>query len=631
MRIKGKVNCLVAVMGAAAIIIGAMGVFVTISYGAKLQTYRTLSERAFNGERLNRFVTAVVMEARGIYAAPTTEKAQPFAKGLTQNLAAIDKTLDEWAPLIPAEERASFDAMRAKAAEFRKFRTETARLSQEVGPSAANEQGNNDANRNNRKAFQADIDKIVEADRLQLETLRGSLEGFSLTMLVSIASVTIVAVLGGIGAGLVLGGTQLSRPIRLLTLSMSRVAEGRYETEVPFAARKDEIGEMAAAVEVFKRNGLAVQQLNAQDAALRAKSDSLQKGMASVVAAATEGHFDQRIDTSFDDENLDRFASNVNALLEKVESAVNEVGNVVGRIANGDLSRDMQGNFKGVFADLQRNMNHSLERLRATMLEISGKAMTIDRSTVDLSSAAEDLSHRTEQQAAALEETSAALEEITVVVKTSSERATEASRMVTEAKRSAEQSDAVVREAIGAMGRIEQASREISQIINVIDEIAFQTNLLALNAGVEAARAGEAGKGFAVVAQEVRELAQRSAAAAKDIKALINRSGDEVEGGVKLVQRTGEALATIEQQIARINDNVQAIASAAGEQATGIHEISTAINDMDHVTQRNAAMVEQSSASTRRLKQDSEILANLVSGFILHAQDTRPTERSMAA
>ncbi|MDQ0455236.1 methyl-accepting chemotaxis protein [Rhizobium paknamense] len=617
MKIKGKVNALVAVMGAAAIIIGAIGIFVTLRYGEKLDEFKDISERVYYGEKLNRQVTAVVMEARGIYAASDKDKAKPFAKGVLQNLDEMEKVLSLWAPLVPARQKKTFDAMVEKAGEFRKYRTETVRLANDVSVTAANEQGNNEGNRNNRKAFQTQIDQLVNADRTDLDSLQHSLESFKFAMVATLGGVTVLAVIAGAGLGLVLGGTQLSRPILGLTEAMRKVADGRFETVIPFAGRKDEIGDMAAAVEVFKQNGLAVNKMHAQDLALRTKSDALQEKLAVVVSAAADGTFHHRIDARFEDENLDRFAANVNMLLESVETAVNEAGRVMRSIAKGDLTGSMNGHFKGVFADLQQNMNGTLERLRQTIGEIGGKSTTIDKSAIDLSGAADDLARRTEQQAAALEETSAALDEITVMVRSSSDRAMEASRMVSDAKESAEQSGRIVREAIGAMGRIEQASREISQIINVIDEIAFQTNLLALNAGVEAARAGEAGKGFAVVAQEVRELAQRSANAAKDIKALIHRSGDEVQGGVQHVQRTGEALSTIEHQIVLIDDNVQAIASAAKEQSTGLQEINTAINDMDQVTQKNAAMVEETSAATRRLKQDSQALATLVSGFVL--------------
>ncbi len=188
---------------------------------------------------------------------------------------------------------------------------------------------------------------------------------------------------------------------------------------------------------------------------------------------------------------------------------------------------------------------------------------------------------------------------------------------MTEAKQSAAQSGEVVRNAVEAMGRIEQASSEIGQITNVIDEIAFQTNLLALNAGVEAARAGDAGKGFAVVAQEVRELAQRAASAAKDIKGLIAKSGSEVATGVKLVQETGQVLGQIETRVLKINDHIHSIAIAAREQSTGLSEVSIAVNQMDQVTQQNAAMVEEANAATHQLSAETSNLARLISHFKL--------------
>jgi methyl-accepting chemotaxis protein len=631
MKIKGKINLLVGLMALVSLVVGGISLFAISEYGRRIEAFHSAADRAYQGENLNRLVTAVVMEARGIYAAKTAEDTVKFGEGLTKNLTQIDALLEKWRPMVSAEQRPAFEAMAKKAEEFKAFRSETVRLGKTEGPEAANKQGNNEANRNNRKAFQQEIDAIVGQDRAELDKVSAGIDQFGDTLFMLISIVTLTGVAIGTGLAAFISRRALITPILALTDAMKRIASGDYATAVAGAGQKDEIGEMASTVEVFKQNGVEVQRMNAEDGVSRARSDDLQARMAAVVAAAAEGDFTARINKQFGDAGLDQFASNVDQLLATVDGGLTQTGDILKRLAAGDLSDTMHGSFHGAFADLQRNVNEAILNLRNTMGEIRGAASLINGNAGELRTAADDLSKRTEQQAAALEETSAALDEITAVVKSSTERAQEASSMVGEAKQSAAQSAIVVRDAVAAMGRIEQASREISQIINVIDEIAFQTNLLALNAGVEAARAGEAGKGFAVVAQEVRELAQRSANAAKDIKALITKSGEEVAGGVKLVQKTGESLHEIESRVLGINDHIHSIATAAREQATGLHEVNTAVNQMDQVTQRNAAMVEETSAATHRLSQEADGLFSLLSHFNIGDGVQAPRRASEAA
>ncbi|MEY9324461.1 methyl-accepting chemotaxis protein [Sinorhizobium fredii] len=423
--------------------------------------------------------------------------------------------------------------------------------------------------------------------------------------------------LAGMAFKIVLGG--VLRPMARITDCMTALAKGDLGTEIPFTDRTNEIGEMARAVEVFKQNGIKVRELNAQEAALQAKSADLQSSIGEVVSAAVAGDFTRRIGKRYDNADLDGFADQVNELVASVDRGIAETRRVVSALAGGDLTENMRGEFQGAFGELKDNVNQTMTNLRSVLGEVRAAIDTINSGSGELRIASGDLSKRTEQQAASLGETSSALEEIAAAVKSSTERALEASHMVDEARRSTEQSSAVVKDAVSAMGRIEEASGEIGQIINVIDQIAFQTNLLALNAGVEAARAGDAGKGFAVVAQEVRELAQRSANAAKDIKALISRSGEQVGAGVKLVTATGEALGLIQGHVVKINEHVHSIATAAKEQSTGLSEVSTAVNQMDQVTQQNAAMVEESTAATNRLADEAASLARLIARFRLEA------------
>ncbi|HEX3984553.1 MAG TPA: methyl-accepting chemotaxis protein, partial [Acidisoma sp.] len=249
------------------------------------------------------------------------------------------------------------------------------------------------------------------------------------------------------------------------------------------------------------------------------------------------------------------------------------------------------------------------------MQSVAANTAAVRSGAAEIGQATDDLSHRTEQQAASLEETAAALDEITATVRKTAASVDEARHLVEEARGGAERSGKVVRDAVAAMGGIENSSRQIGNIIGVIDEIAFQTNLLALNAGVEAARAGEAGRGFAVVATEVRALAQRSADAAKEIKTLISASGQQVALGVKLVGETGQALSMIVEQVMRLNGLVGEIAASAGEQATGLQQVNTAVNQMDQVTQQNAAMVEEATAATHGLTHEAEELAQRVGQF----------------
>ncbi|EJJ26894.1 methyl-accepting chemotaxis protein [Rhizobium sp. CF142] len=298
-------------------------------------------------------------------------------------------------------------------------------------------------------------------------------------------------------------------------------------------------------------------------------------------------------------------------------SAIALLGTALRQLSEGDLTRTLDTAFVPSMEQLRHDFNATIDKLSETLKTIGENAMAIADSSREIGSSADSFSKRTEQQAASIEETAAALEEITTTVNDSSHRADEAGRLVAQTKQGAEQSGTVVRKAVAAMDQIEQSSREITNIIGVIDDIAFQTNLLALNAGVEAARAGEAGKGFAVVAQEVRELAQRSATAAKEIKALINTSSELVKNGVGLVGQTGKALEEIVVQVASINSNVVAIVEASKEQATGLKEINQAVNTLDQATQQNAAMVEESTAASHNLAAEADALRRLLTQFQL--------------
>ena len=307
-------------------------------------------------------------------------------------------------------------------------------------------------------------------------------------------------------------------------------------------------------------------------------------------------------------------AEQANALSHVVDT----LGAGLARLAECNIRFTIDHPFMSDFEPLRHDFNNALAAFQTTLEQVLETTRAIHENGQEMRSASDNLAKRTEQQAAALEETSAALEQVAATVAQASERSIETRKLVAEAKVCTDDSGRVVQSAIEAMKQIADSASEIGKIIGVIDEIAFQTNLLALNAGVEAARAGEAGKGFAVVAQEVRELAQRSALAAKEIKTLVSNSGQQVIAGVKLVDDTGHALARIDGFVTSIDKNIDAISTAAVEQSAGLNQITIAVNELDQMTQRNAAMVEETTALSHTLSSASSHLSELVNRFVLN-------------
>ncbi|MCY1668451.1 methyl-accepting chemotaxis protein [Rhizobium sp. SL86] len=616
LSILKKISLVVVLMGAAAAAIAAVGTNGLFSLGSALKDTGAREEVAREAMDLRIDIIAISRMTYQLALAP--EKAADFAAETEKRAKEMLDRLPKIASTADAEEQKQLaDIKTSLNGYFETIRAMVKTAGTEAGkdPKVMAEALNKALD--GQKAVTAAVKVYSTYSAKTLSHSRDyaiSESQFTVYILGITAAVCIIA---GMALSLLIARREIANPIRRMTLVMTAMAKGNSEMAMTDTDRSDEIGEMARALEVFRANEIHMREMEAQEAALNRQSKDLQVSISGIVAAAAAGDFSQRITKSYEDQDLARFASGVNELVENVDRGINEVRRVIAALAEQDLTQDMRGQFQGAFAELQKNVNATMATLRATMEDVRAAAGTISDNSGELSSAANQLSRRTEQQAAALEETAAALEEITTTVRMSTDRANEATKLVGDTKVSAGRSGGIVKDAIDAMERIEQSSQKISQIISVIDEIAFQTNLLALNAGVEAARAGEAGRGFAVVAQEVRELAQRSANAAKEIKALINASADEVKGGVSLVLSTGEALKEIESFVNRVNDQVVMIARAASEQSAALGEINTSVNHMDQMTQQNAAMVEETTAASQVLASESRQLSETLSKFRL--------------
>ncbi len=391
-----------------------------------------------------------------------------------------------------------------------------------------------------------------------------------------------------VAAMIILVSRRVTGPLRRIQGAMLKLADGDFSMVLPGLDRKDEIGDVANAVERFKTLAMERARSEADETLKRQKADAELQAQAAEERARA----------------ADEQARVMQAL-----------GEGLGRLADGDLTFRLNDGFAPDYQGIKNDFNNAIDRLQETVQAIAVSTGEVSNAAAEISTATTDLSQRTEEQATSLEQTSASMEQISATVKKNAENAQHANSLTQGTREIADRGGHVVSEAVSAMSRIEQSSRKISDIISVIDEIARQTNLLALNAAVEAARAGEAGRGFAVVASEVRSLAQRSSQAAKDIKDLIVSSSGQVGEGVDLVNRAGQSLTEIVESIKQVADIVGDIANASSEQSVGLEQISKALIQMDEVTQQNSALVEQNAATAKTLEGQQSAMRERMSFF----------------
>ena len=442
-----------------------------------------------------------------------------------------------------------------------------------------------------------------------------------LLLLLSVGAATLL-VLGGAG---VVMARMLARPIPRIAATMRKIAEGDYATAVPYLDSGNEVGDMARAVEIFRENGLKVEAMTegeraASEQRRRERAEmmgALQRSFGEVVDAAVAGDFSRRVEAEFADAELNGLARSVNNLVETVDRGLGETSSVLAAIARAELTRKVEGDYSGAFGQLKDDTNAVAGKLTEIVTQLRDTSRALKAATGEILSGANDLSERTTRQAATIEETSATMEQLAATVLQNAGRARDASTNAAEVTRTAEEGGAVMGQATEAMERITTSSGKISNIIGLIDDIAFQTNLLALNASVEAARAGEAGKGFAVVAVEVRRLAQSAAEASSEVKVLIEQSGTEVKGGSKLVAEAASKLDAMLAAARASNELMDGIAHDSQEQASAIEEVNAAVRTMDEMTQHNAALVEETNAAIEQTEAQATELDRIVDIFVL--------------
>jgi methyl-accepting chemotaxis protein len=634
LKIGPRIYLVIAIMAALTIGIGWMGVFSMDRYENQSNEMSALAERALISQR----VVGSIVNTRGltleIYMAEDGDKLKALIAALNAEMTGVEQIMVRWESLLPPETKKTFIENVKKPLEsyFTNRRAIIATV-QSDGVEAAREIGRSPAVLKQRDEVIETLRTASERNAKLVDEMNDRLTDFYQVQRPTMIWVTVLGLLAAIVLAALIVVLTITRPITRITGTMGKLADGDLGVSIDGAQRSDEIGAMAKTVQVFKDNMVARAEAEAQIEAQRqqqaAEREAREARERAAIAEISDlcdtmaaGDLEKRLNETDKDGFLLTMSQKLNGLAGMLQAMTGELAAITTALADGDVTKHVDGDYAGVFGTLKNSVNRMADTLKDFAGRLRNASSAVRDASGEISAGSQDLAQRTESQAASIEETAASMHEITATVKQNADNAQAANQLAGAARQTAEKGGRIVTDAVTAMTGIEQSAQKISDIVGLIDEIAFQTNLLALNASVEAARAGEAGKGFAVVAQEVRALAQRSASASKDIKGLIQESNAQVRSGAGLVQQTGSSLDEIVNAVKKVADIVAEIAAASREQATGLDQINTAVASMDETTQRNGALVEETSAAAQALSGQAHELNELVGFFRTGAVST---------
>ena len=631
-KVTWKIVLLIGLMSAFTLGVGYIGVDSVSGLHRETDAVAESGQEALTAAKLNQDVLRLSRAEYEIASEPDAKTLQDAGTAIQRQRGEFERRLDRLQKEAAPDQKKLLGDIRQRYQQYSRDVDATLALARRLGSSVVIDEAQRkivqsvDASSAAAHALQEAVNAYAaqasDSAEAQVSEASARAEDADTAMLTAAG----IGVLTGIGLGLLMGIMGIGRPLGRIIEVVGALSRADTGIRIEGTERKDEFGDIARAMEVFKGNLEEKTRLESEAAEQRRERERQREEretrerrageeIARLCEQIAAGDLTRRIETGDKDGFLLEMARQMNELSAMLQAITDEQSTVVAALADGDLTTRIDGDYRGVFGRIRDDMNVMITALHGMVGKVAETVGSLKGAAGEISAGSKDLAQRTESQAASLEETAASMHQVTTMVQNNAENASAANQLAAAARDTADKGGQVVRDVVSAMGQIEGSAQRISDIVSLIDEIAFQTNLLALNAGVEAARAGEAGKGFAVVASEVRALAQRSSEAAREIDTLIKTSSEQVGTGVKLVGDSGEQLKGIVAEVVRINSLVSEMAQAAQQQSTGIEEVNVAVNQMDQMTQQNAAMVEESTAASRTLATETSELNKLVSYF----------------